>query len=137
MKRANVKLMLKASGVVLSILSFYSFASLNCSGFSGCERKYCEIEQQIESAQLANNQKKIEGLKVALAEAKSNCSDTKLKQDLADEIKETKDKIAEYNLDLQEAKGSGKDNKVRKYQNKIQEEERKLESLLQELSELG
>ncbi|WP_231564231.1 MULTISPECIES: DUF1090 domain-containing protein [Vibrio] len=137
MKRANVKLMLKASGVVLSILSFYSFASLNCSGFSGCERKYCEIEQQIESAQLANNQKKIEGLKVALAEAKSNCSDIKLKQDLADEIKETKDKIAEYNLDLQEAKGSGKDNKVRKYQNKIQEEERKLESLLQELSELG
>ncbi|WP_254918606.1 DUF1090 domain-containing protein [Vibrio sp. V12_P9A6T4] len=137
MKRANVKLMLKSSGVVLSILSFYSFASLNCSGFSGCERKYCEIEQQIESAQLANNQKKIEGLKVALAEAKSNCSDTKLKQDLADEIKETKDKIAEYNLDLQEAKGSGKDNKVRKYQNKIQEEERKLESLLQELSELG
>ncbi|OEE38721.1 hypothetical protein A1QS_15545 [Vibrio ordalii FS-238] len=129
--------MLKASGVVLSILSFYSFASLNCSGFSGCERKYCEIEQQIENAQLANNQKKIEGLKVALAEAKSNCSDTKLKQDLADEIKETKDKIAEYNLDLQEAKGSGKDNKVRKYQNKIQEEERKLESLLQELSELG
>ncbi|AQP37298.1 DUF1090 domain-containing protein [Vibrio sp. 2-2(8)] len=129
--------MLKTSGVVLSILSFYSFASLNCSGFSGCERKYCEIEQQIESAQLANNQKKIEGLKVALAEAKSNCSDTKLKQDLADEIKETKDKIAEYNLDLQEAKGSGKDNKVRKYQNKIQEEERKLESLLQELSELG
>ncbi|NNO00421.1 DUF1090 domain-containing protein [Vibrio sp. B1-2] len=129
--------MLKASGVVLSILSFYSFASLNCSGFSGCERKYCEIEQQIESAQLANNQKKIEGLKVALAEAKSNCSDTKLKQDLADEIKETKDKIAEYNLDLQEAKRSGKDNKVRKYQNKIQEEERKLESLLQELSELG
>uniref|UniRef100_UPI00188CF540 DUF1090 domain-containing protein n=1 Tax=Vibrio anguillarum TaxID=55601 RepID=UPI00188CF540 len=127
----------KASGVVLSILSFYSFASLNCSGFSGCERKYCEIEQQIESAQLANNQKKIEGLKVALAEAKSNCSDTKLKQDLANEIKETKDKIAEYNLDLQEAKGSGKDNKVRKYQNKIQEEERKLESLLQELSELG
>ncbi|WP_249371419.1 DUF1090 domain-containing protein [Vibrio sp. 2-2(8)] len=137
MKRANVNLMLKTSGVVLSILSFYSFASLNCSGFSGCERKYCEIEQQIESAQLANNQKKIEGLKVALAEAKSNCSDTKLKQDLADEIKETKDKIAEYNLDLQEAKGSGKDNKVRKYQNKIQEEERKLESLLQELSELG
>ncbi|WP_255211884.1 DUF1090 domain-containing protein [Vibrio sp. V09_P4A23P171] len=137
MKRANVNLMLKASGVVLSILSFYSFASLNCSGFSGCEKKYCEIEQQIESAQLANNQKKIEGLKVALAEAKSNCSDTKLKQDLADEIKETKDKIAEYNLDLQEAKGSGKDNKVRKYQNKIQEEERKLESLLQELSELG
>nr|WP_234826599.1 DUF1090 family protein [Vibrio anguillarum] len=45
--------------------------------------------------------------------------------------------MAEYNLDLQEAKGSGKDNKVRKYQNKIQEEERKLESLLQELSELG
>ena len=137
MKRANVNLMFKSSGVVLSILSFYSFASLNCSGFSGCERKYCEIEQQIESAQLANNQKKIEGLKVALAEAKSNCSDTKLKQDLADEIKETKDKIAEYNLDLQEAKRSGKDNKVRKYQNKIQEEERKLESLLQELSELG
>ncbi|WP_234782747.1 MULTISPECIES: DUF1090 domain-containing protein [Vibrio] len=137
MKRANVNLMLKASGVVLSILSFYSFASLNCSGLSGCERKYCEIEQQIESAQLSNNQKKIKGLKVALAEAKSNCSDTKLKQDLADEIKETKDKIAEYNLDLQEAKGSGKDNKVRKYQNKIQEEERKLESLLQELSELG
>ncbi|WP_220494515.1 DUF1090 domain-containing protein [Shewanella sp. SG44-6] len=115
MKRANVNLMFKSSGVVLSILSFYSFASLNCSGFSGCERKYCEIEQQIESAQLANNQKKIEGLKVALAEAKSNCSDTKLKQDLAYEIKETKDKIAEYNLDLQEAKGSGKDNKVRKY----------------------
>jgi len=137
MKRANVNLMFKSSGVVLSILSFYSFASLNCSGFSGCERKYCGIEQQIESAQLANNQKKIEGLKVALAEAKSNCSDTKLKQDLADEIKETKDKIAEYNLDLQEAKRSGKDNKVRKYQNKIQEEERKLESLLQELSELG
>ena len=137
MKRVNMNLILKVSSVVLAILSFYSFASLSCSNFSGCERKYCEIEQQIKNALLANNQKKIDGLKIALAEAKSNCSDTKLKQDLADEIKETKDKIAEYNLDLQEAKISGKDNKIKKYQNKIQEEECKLESLLQELSELG
>ncbi|EKO3708924.1 DUF1090 family protein, partial [Vibrio metschnikovii] len=44
---------------------------------------------------------------------------------------------SEYNLELQEAKASGKDNKVNKYQSKIQKEELKLESLLQELSELG
>ncbi|WP_224214433.1 DUF1090 domain-containing protein [Vibrio metschnikovii] len=132
-----VNLMFRVSSAVLAILSFYSFASLSCSDFSGCERKYCEIELQIKNAQLANNQKKIDGLKIALAEAKSNCSDSKIKQDLADEIKETKDKISEYNLELQEAKASGKDNKVKKYQSKIQKEERKLESFLQELSELG
>ncbi|EKO3660566.1 DUF1090 domain-containing protein [Vibrio metschnikovii] len=129
--------MLRVSSAILAILSFYSFASLSCSDFSGCERKYCEIELQIKNAQLANNPKKVDGLKIALAEAKSNCSDSKIKQDLAYEIKETKDKISEYNLELQEAKESGKDNKVKKYQSKIQKEERKLESLLQELSELG
>ncbi|EKO3629457.1 DUF1090 domain-containing protein [Vibrio metschnikovii] len=129
--------MLRVSSAILAILSFYSFASLSCSDFSGCERKYCEIELQIKNAQLANNPKKVDGLKIALAEAKSNCSDSKIKQDLADEIKETKDKISEYNLELQEAKASGKDNKVNKYQSKIQKEELKLESLLQELSELG
>ncbi|MGT0150110.1 DUF1090 domain-containing protein [Vibrio metschnikovii] len=132
-----VNLMLRVSSAILAILSFYSFASLSCSDFSGCERKYCEIELQIKNAQLANNPKKVDGLKIALAEAKSNCSDSKIKQDLADEIKETKDKISEYNLELQEAKASGKDNKVNKYQSRIQKEELKLESLLQELSELG
>lgn len=135
MKIVNLTLMV--SSAILATLSFYSFASLSCSDFSGCERKYCEIELQIKNAQLANNQKKFDGLKIALAEAKSNCSDSKIKQDLADEIKETKDKISEYNLELQEAKASGKDNKVKKYKSNIQKEERKLKSLLQELSELG
>lgn len=136
MKTMDIKIMLKSSCVILSILSFSVFSSENCLDFSGCERKSCEIEQKIQEAELSNNQNKIKGLKVALAEVKSSCSNINIKDELSDEIKEVQNEIARYNVDLEEAKKIGKETKVKKYQNKIKEEERKLELLLQELSEL-
>ena len=130
-------ILVTVSGLALSLLSFNSVAALDCSELKGCDRKFCEIEQQIEYAKQADNPRKVDGLNKALAQARANCSDADLKQELMDDIRETEDDIAEYEADLLEAEASGNTKKVKKYQDKLQDEKHTLETLQQELSELS
>lgn len=136
MTRLNRNWVSKGSILILCALSLGSIASEGCSNLSGCERKFCEMESQIEQARHSNNQDRIDGLTTALEAAKSSCTDADLKRELVDEIRESEDDLAEYMSDLSEARSSGKAGKVEKYQKKIREEKIELERLSKELSEI-
>lgn len=68
-----------------------------------------------------------------MKEATENCANEGLEDDLAEEIAESKADIREYEADLLEAEKSGKMDKVRKYQDKIDEEKIKIKRLQTEL----
>ncbi len=123
-------------GLLLISTSIPALASTDCGNLKGCERKFCEIERQLNIAQEKDNERKADGLKKALDEAKEHCTDKGLKDDLVEEIEEVKEEIVEYESDLKKAKKYGKTDKVRKYQEKIEEEKNKLRRLEDELSNL-
>lgn len=131
-----MKLLLKSSVLSLCVLSFHSFASSHCGDLSGCERKSCEIEYQIDKAKEYGNQHKVDGLTKALKEVKANCTNDGLKEKIAEKIESSEEDLAEYREDLKEAKQSGKAQKVKKYQRKIEDEIEERDRLVEELAEI-
>ena len=131
-----MKLLLKSSILSLCVLSFHSFAGSQCGDSSGCERKSCEIEYQIDKAKEYGNQHKVDGLTKALKEVKANCTNDGLKDKIAEKIESSEEDLAEYREDLEEAKQSGKTQKVKKYQRKIEDELEERDRLMEELSEI-
>lgn len=139
-KKINVPF--SVSTVVFAGLLFVStyvpaIASSDCDSLKGCERKFCEIERQLNIAQEKGNKHKASGLRKSLANAKEHCTDNGLKEDLIREIEETQKDITEYESDLKEAEEYGKKDKVRKYQVKIEEKKNKIKHLEDELSNLN
>ncbi|MCU7836080.1 MAG: DUF1090 domain-containing protein [gamma proteobacterium symbiont of Taylorina sp.] len=122
--------------VLFVSISVSVFASSDCDNLKGCEKKYCEIERQLKIAQEKGNKGKVNGLTRSLENAKEHCTDKGLKEDLVEEIEEANNEIVEYESDLKEAKEYGKIDKVRKYQEKIEEEKNKIKHLEDELSNL-
>ncbi|MGO2159478.1 DUF1090 family protein [Vibrio toranzoniae] len=131
-----MKLLLKSSVLSLCVLSFHSFASSHCGDLSGCQRKSCEIEYQIDKAKEYGNQHKVDGLTIALKEVKANCTNDGLKDKIAEKIESSEEDLAEYREDLKEAKQSGKAQKVKKYQRKIEDEIEERDRLVEELAEI-
>lgn len=122
--------------VLFVSISIPVFASSDCGNLKGCEKKFCEIERQLKIAQEKGNKGKVHGLTRSLENAKEHCTDKGFKEDLVEEIEETNNNIVEYESDLKEAKEYGKKDKVRKYQEKIEEEKNKIKHLEDELSNL-
>jgi len=129
-------LIVRLAGVLLISIPIAVSASTDCNNLKGCEKKFCEIERQLNIAQENNNARKVDGLKKALDEAKEHCTDKSLKGDLIEKIKEMKEEISEYEADLKSAQEYGKTDKVRKYQEKIKEEKNQIKQLEEELSNL-
>ena len=135
-KVISLYLTVALTGLLFVLLSALVIASSDCVKLKGCEKKFCEIERQLEVAQEKGNKRKANGLRRALENTKENCTDKGLKEDLIKEIEEVNEEIAEYESDLKEAKEYGKTDKVRKYQEKIEEEKSKINHLKDELSNL-
>ncbi|MFA0573619.1 DUF1090 domain-containing protein [Vibrio splendidus] len=127
---------LKGSLLFLCAFSFNSMASTQCDALTGCEKKFCEIEYQIEKAEQYDNQYKVERLTTALKAAKENCTNEGLKDDLREKIESNEQDLAEYQADLEEAKRDDRADKIRKYEGKIEKELRKIDKLKQELTEI-
>jgi len=123
-------------GLLFISISIPVIASSDCGSLKGCEKKFCEIERQLKIAQEKGNKRKANGLKRSLENAKEHCTDKGLKEDLVEEIEEANNEIIEYESDLKEAKKYGKKDKIRKYQEKIEEEKNKINRLEDELSNL-
>ena len=122
------------AGLLIAVVSAPALASPNCDEVKGCERKFCEIERQIIVAQKNNNTRRESGLRKALEEAKANCTDQGLRKDLIRDIEDAKEDIAEYQADLTESEQDADAKKVRKYQDKIEEKEKEIKHLKDELS---
>ncbi|NOJ11947.1 DUF1090 domain-containing protein [Vibrio splendidus] len=128
---------LKGSILFLCAFSFNSVAaSTQCGALTGCEKKFCEIEYQVEKAEQYDNQYKVERLTTALKAAKENCTNEGLKDDLREKIESNEQDLAEYQADLEEAKRDDRADKIRKYEGKIEKELRKIDKLKQELTEI-
>lgn len=119
-----------------AFVSMSALSSPDCANLKGCEEKFCEIEKQLKISQEIGNQHKTKGLKISLKNAKEHCTDKGLKEDLVAEIKESNEEILEYKNDLQEAIEDQKRDKVRKYQDKINEENNKITYLKSKLADL-
>ncbi len=124
------------AGLFLFTTSIPVIASSNCENLNGCEKKFCEIEKQLKISQEKGNEHKADGLRRALNNSKENCSDKALKDDLIKEIRDEKKEIVEHESDLKEAEQYQEIDKVRKYLNKIEEKEVKINRLEDEISEL-
>lgn len=123
------------TALVVGSLSASVVASSRCDGLVGCERKFCEIETQIDYAEKQANADKVAGLKKALSEARDHCTDDSLRQELKDDIEESRSDLLDYQEDLDEARADGDEEKVAKYQKKIADEITELEALQKALSE--
>lgn len=122
--------------VLFVLTSIPVVASSDCGNLKGCEKKFCEIEKQLNIAQEKGHKGKENGLTRSLKNAKEHCTDKGLKEKLVEEIEKSNNDIVEHESDLKEAKEYGKKDKVRKYQEKIEEEKNKIKHLKVELSNL-
>lgn len=124
------------TGLLFTFAAMPALASMECEGLKGCDRKFCEIQHQLNIAQGKGNDRKAAGLAKALAEANLHCTDEGLRKDLVEDIEDAKEDLAEYEADLQDAEEDGDMDDVRKYQKKIEEEKAEIKHLENELSNL-
>ena len=123
-------------GLLFSAAALQTLAASDCNQLKGCDKKFCEIEKQLVIAREQNNRNKISGLTQSLENAKANCTNTALKDDLTKKIHDAKADLAEYESDRKEAEKEGKVKKALKYQNKIDKKNIEIKSLESELSNL-
>ncbi|MEH6565795.1 MAG: DUF1090 domain-containing protein [Halopseudomonas sp.] len=123
-----------AIGLLVALTSSPALATSECAALKGCERKFCEIQHELDQAQAADNSHKAAGLSRSLTQAKANCTDESLISDLQDDLAESHEDMQEYQADLEEAQRDADAEKVAKYQSKIAEEKLDIERLERELS---
>ena len=98
----------------------------DCSALRSCAAKFCHIENDIAAAQANGNSHREAGLRRALAEARSSCTDESLRQDRLQAIEEQKEDVREREEDLAEARAKGKQDKIDKAQRKLDEAQAEL-----------
>lgn len=124
------------TGLLFTFAAISAVAPVDCGSLKACDRKFCEIESQLNVARERGNDRKAAGLERALAEANLSCTDEALRKDLVEEIEKAKEDLAEYQDALKEAEEDGDTDDIRKYQVKIEEEKSDISDLEEELSDL-
>ena len=109
-------------------------AATDCSALRGCAAKFCHIENDIAAAQAQNNTRREAGLRKALAEAKANCTDSRLQSQREADVREKQSKVAERQQDLKEARAKGKQDKIDKAQRKLDEAQAEYDAALADLN---
>lgn len=116
------------------------YVSTATAAGNDCNAKRTAIENQIKEAQKYNNYHKVAGLKKALAETNTHCTDsgliakaqskvTKLERKLV----QKQDDVREVQSDLRQAQAKGDQKKVVKYQKKIQQKQANVQKIQAEL----
>lgn len=106
----------------LCVLPALSFAAEG-----GCATKAQNIQQQIDYATQYGNHNRIAGLKKALSEVQTNCTEASLQADRQKKIEEKQSKVAERQQELKKAQQTGNLDKVAKKQKKLTEAQAELE----------
>lgn len=108
----------------------------SCSTLKGCEKKFCEMEIQLTMAKQAGDTNQVAGLQMALDNARTSCSDTRLKDALSAKLAEANQDLVRYQADLQQAEQQGKKDKIMKYKKKLEEITSEINRLNDQLSQL-
>lgn len=87
-----------------------------------CQQKASEIEHEIALAKKHDNQRRVNGLERALTEAKSGCTDEKLRSAHQERIAADRQKVKEREHELAEERDKGSDHeKIEKREHKLAE----------------
>ena len=86
-----------------------------------CAAKAEEIQQQIEAAEAAGHSGKVKGLKTALSQVRSTCTDAGLLREHEGKVNEARDEIREREADLRDAELDGDPDKITKRRAKLDE----------------
>lgn len=114
-------------------ISFVGFSQSNCTALKGCERKLCELNTKLATAQKAGNQNQIKGIEEAIVQTKKNCSTKTVNKDLDKKVKEKQQKVNERTADLNEAiKDKESKEKIDKKRKKLNEAKADLNKALAE-----
>lgn len=108
----------------------------SCSALKGCERKFCEMEIQLNMAKQTGDTNQVAGLQMALDNARTSCSDSRLKDALSARLAEANQDLVRYQADLQQAEQQGKKDKVMKYKKKLEQTTSEINRLNGQLSQL-
>lgn len=124
-------------------------ATSQCINISGCERKICEKQKELDKAKEYNDIAKIIGLQNSIVHLQESCAldpnhaDKKYAgkmEELKEEYKQDlEDALEEYQDDLAEAKSEGKENKIllakEKYEAKLSRLEDEYNAKVQQLKD--
>lgn len=105
---------------------YISMTTLHAEALKGCAAKKQAIETQLKYAQARGNSHEISGLEKALIENTSHCNNFKLQQDRDKKILEKQAKVAKAEVELRQAKESGKIIKIIKKREKLNEAQQEL-----------
>ena len=122
---------------VMAVAPAMAQTAASCSALKGCEQKFCEMEVQLNMAKQTGDNNKLAGLQMALDNARTSCSDTRLKDALTAKLAEANQDLVRYQADLQQAEQQGKKDKVVKYKKKLEETTSEINQLNDQLSQLG
>lgn len=109
--------------LVLTSLSPTVFA------LSPCQEKEHNIQREIRYAEEHHNQKRIDGLNIALREVRANCHDSTLKAEQQQKIIKQRRKVTERQHDLKKAQQKGDADNISKHQHKLDEAQQELKIL--------
>ncbi|MEE4411987.1 MULTISPECIES: DUF1090 domain-containing protein [unclassified Serratia (in: enterobacteria)] len=113
---------MKISRLPLLIPLIVPFLSLQASASpTGCEAKKSAIHSQLEQARTHGNGPQVAGLEKALAEVNQHCTESGLLNEQQKKVREKEHKVAQRQLELDEANATGRQDKILKRQEKLNE----------------
>ncbi len=133
------KLTIQILGALLVSSSVVADTQNSCNNLIGCEKKICQIEENIVVAKKMENKSRVKGLEVSLEKVNKYCTNDKLiedLEDLEDKIKDTEKDLQEDIEDYEKALEDNKADKIEKYKSKMSKEKSEIRRLKQELEEL-
>ena len=125
--------MWKSVGIGLLLLAGQAYGSEAV----GCKARLQAVNDQLVFAKAHNNAGQIAGLEQAARNIKANCTDEGLLKELQQRVHKLRGEVDERLLELQEARVSGKPEKIAKQQAKLEESQTRMLEAQRELDQLS
>ncbi|WP_139708725.1 DUF1090 domain-containing protein [Aeromonas allosaccharophila] len=125
--------MWKSVGIGLLLLAGQAYGSEAV----GCKARLQAVNEQLVFAKAHNNAGQIAGLEQAARNIKANCTDEGLLKEQKERVHKLRGEVDERLLELQEARVSGKPEKIAKQQAKLEESQTRMLEAQRELDQLS
>ncbi|MCE9847585.1 MULTISPECIES: DUF1090 domain-containing protein [Aeromonas] len=125
--------MWKSVGIGLLLLAGQAYGSEAV----GCKARLQAVNDQLVFAKAHNNAGQIAGLEQAARNIKANCTDEGLLKEQKERVHKLRGEVDERLLELQEARVSGKPEKIAKQQAKLEESQTRMLEAQRELEQLS
>ncbi|HHQ4518375.1 MULTISPECIES: DUF1090 domain-containing protein [Aeromonas] len=125
--------MWKSVGIGLLLLAGHAYGSEAV----GCKARLQAVNDQLVFAKAHNNAGQIAGLEQAARNIKANCTDEGLLKEQKERVHKLRGEVDERLLELQEARVSGKPEKIAKQQAKLEESQTRMLEAQRELDKLS